>query len=122
MADHEFFHGTRRPFMRGGLLLPRAAHGGAGTSAPLTPGMAAPADAEAWAYVTTDLDLAWVYAFHAPGRGRARVIRLRSITDLERDIEHSTSMNAFRCKSAIVDAVLTEPTVTEEDARAGWVL
>lgn len=116
------FHGTRRPFKRGGLLIPRSRHGGPGTSAPLTPGRTQPEDAADWVYLTSDLDLAWVYAFHAPGRGRARVLRVTPIGDVLRDIEHGDTMAAYRCEAATVADVLTEPTVTEAEARDGWII
>lgn len=121
-TDQVWFHGTRQPFGRRGLLLPRSVHGGRGTTAPLNPGQTLPADAADWVYVTGDLDLAWVYAWHAPGRGRPRVLQVRPLEGLEDDPEHSARMAAARCKAAIVDRVLTEPTCTEAEARGGWVL
>ncbi len=67
--DPTWYHGTRRGFQKGGLLVPRADHGKAGTTAPLAPGRAAPDDAVNHVYMTQDLDLAWAYAWAAPGRG-----------------------------------------------------
>ena len=85
--------------------------------------MVQPADAGDWVYLTTDIDLAWVYAWHAPGRGAPRVLVVRPIDDsLEPDPEHSAAMTAWRCKAASVTKVLTTPTVTEDEARSGWVM
>lgn len=115
-------HGTRRPFQRGGLLLPRSEHRGPGTTAPLNPGKQEPADAAQWVYLTTDLRLAWVYAWHAPGRGRPRVLTVAPLGEVEADDEHSAAMAAFRCQAAKVVAVDLSPVLDEEEARAGWVL
>lgn len=120
--DVVFYHGTRKGFRgRGGLVIPRSSHGGPGTTAPLNPGREQPADAADWVYLTTDLDLAWVYAWHAAGRGQPKVLAVRPLEALEPDPEHSAAMTAWRCKAAVVDKVLTDPTVTEADARSGWV-
>jgi hypothetical protein len=116
------FHGTRRPFMKGGLLLPRAKLGGApATSAPMKAGRAPNPDAENWVYVTTSLTLAWVYAWHAPGRGRPRVLTVTPLGPVYDDPEHSPDMEAYRTDAAVVAAVDLEPLVSEADARAGWV-
>lgn len=72
-------------------------------------------------YVTRDLDLAWVYAYHATGRGRPKVLVVRPTGGLERDPEHSLRMDAWRTESAKVLRVLIEPTMTEAEAREGWV-
>lgn len=115
-------HGTRRPFRPGGLLLPRSQHGGAGTTAPLVPGRVQPADAPSWVYCTTSLELAWIYAWHAPGRGRPRVLQLGGVGDLEPDPEHGPDAEAYRCRWASVAGVLLEPAVDEAAARSGWIL
>ena len=116
------YHGTRAPFRGpGGLVLPRSVHGGPGTTAPLNPGRALPADAAGFVYVTEDLDVAWVYAWHAPGRGAPRVLVVAAC-GLEADPEHSEGMGAWRCRSARVLRVLRKPTVDEESARAGWLV
>lgn len=121
-AAAPLYHGTRKGFRgRGGLLMPRTFHGSKGTTAPLKPGAVANSDSERYVYVTTSLDLAWVYAWHAQGRGRPRVLTVRPLSPVWRDPEHSEDMAAYRCEAAVVDAVAVEPLVTESDARAGWV-
>lgn len=111
------FHGTRRGFRAGGLLLPRSAHGGAPTSAP---GGQAPPGAAGYVYATEHLDLAWAYAFHAPGRGRPKVLRVGPLGPVTPDPEHSAAMAAWRCEAARVLEVLLTPTLTEAEAREGW--
>lgn len=113
------YHGTRRPFKKGGLLLPRDVHGGASTSAPLN-GPAEPS-AESWVYVTESLNLAWAYAYAAPGRGKPRVLRVHPMGRIEPDHEHSAEMCAWRCESAGVVAVYTIPPMTAEEAAKGWM-
>jgi len=115
------YHGTRRPFDKGGLLLPRAAHNGKPTSAPMAAGNTRPAAADQWVYVTTERALAWVYAWHAAGRGRPRVLTVSPLSDVYYDPEHSRDMAAYRCTAALVLAVSLDPEVSEADARAGWV-
>lgn len=119
--EPRWYHGTRRGFTRGGVLIPRSHHGRTGTSAPTAPGRSSPASADQYVYLTRDLNLAWVYAWHAPGRGRPKVLVVAPHGDLEPDPEHSREMDAWRCDWATVRQVLTEPAVTEADARAGWV-
>lgn len=121
MSDDVWYHGTRRGFRGGGYLFPRAWHGSAGTTAPLTPGEKMPDDSDQYVYVTRSLDLAWVYAFHAAGRGRPKVLVVEPSGGLEPDPEHSAAMDAWRTESARVLRVLIEPTMTEEQARSGWV-
>jgi hypothetical protein len=115
-----FYHGTRRGFTRGGAVFPRQWHGGAGTSAPINPGQTSLVDAEGYVYLTNDLDLAWAYAWCAPGRGRPKVLILDPMSTPEPDPEHSTRMAAYRCSWARVSKVLTTPTITETEARGGW--
>lgn len=117
------YHGTRAGFRgRGGLLAPRTFHGGSGTAAPLTPGAVAPTDSRGYVYVTTSPLVAWIYAWHAPGRGRPRVLTVRPLSEPEPDPEHSPTMEAYRCEAAIVESVDLVPAVTEDEARSGWVL
>jgi hypothetical protein len=116
------YHGTRRPFTVGGLLVPRAVHGGPGTTAPLNPGCSEQPDAANFVYLTDDVTLAWVYAWHAPGRGRPRVLTVAPLGTVERDPEHSWRSGAWRCEAARVTAVDLTPSITEADARSGWVL
>lgn len=118
---HMWYHGTRRGFTRGGFLFPRSMHGGTATNAPTTEGKHSPASAEDWVYITGDLDLAWAYAFHAAGRGRPKVLVVEPVGPIEHDPEHSHRMDAWRCEWAKVTRVLTEPTITEQEARDGWV-
>lgn len=115
-----WYHGTRRGFRAGGVLLPRSVHHSAATTAPVNPGQVALADAEDWVYITRNLDLAWVYAWHAVGRGKPKVLQVNPVGDLEPDPEHSTAMDAWRCEFATVKKVFAEPTVTEAEAREGW--
>jgi Rifampin ADP-ribosyl transferase len=117
-----YYHGTRRGFSRGGWLTPRTFNHGEGTTAPLAVGGRPRPDAAEHTYMTTSLDLAWVYAWHAVGRGRPKVLIVDPHGVVTRDPEHSRDMEAYRCAGwARVTAVLTEPTVTEDDARRGWV-
>lgn len=116
------YHGTRAGFRgRGGLLLPRGSHGGTGTSAPVNPGREPPSDSDRYVYVTTSKTLAWVYAWHAPGRGRPKVLTVIPLGNLEPDPEHSPAMEAYRCEAAVVERVDLNPEISEEDARQGWV-
>jgi len=112
------YHGTRRGFTPGGWLMPRAFHNGAATTAPATTSLP---EARDHIYVTTDLTLAWVYAWHAPGRGKPKVLIVEPTATLEHDPEHSAQMPAYRAEGmARVVTVLTEPTITEDEARDGW--
>lgn len=114
----QLYHGTRRGFTPGGWLMPRSWHGGPGTSAPANGTLP---DSDQYIYVTTDLDLAWVYAWHAPGGGRPKVLIIEPTRPVEHDPEHSLRMPAYRSQGmARVAAVLTTPTITEDDAREGW--
>lgn len=120
--EADWFHGTRRGFRGGGgLLVPRSVHGSTPTGAPVNVGREALSDASQWVYLTRNLDLAWVYAWHASGRGKPKVLRVQPHGVIELDPEHSARMDAWRCEWATVQHVLTSPTVTEADARAGWV-
>lgn len=116
-----WFHGTRRGFTTGGALLPRDEHAGPGTAAPLNPGYTAPADTAAWVYLTQDVNVAWAYAWVAPGRGRPKVVEVIPHGNLEPDPEHSTTMYAWRCEWAKVCRVHKTPAITEAEAAAGWV-
>lgn len=112
------YHGTRRPFRKGGLLLPRAHHGGAGSGAPTN--HAPPDDADQWCYATEEPLLAWAYAWAAPGRGKPRVLIVAPLDDPVPDPEHSPAMRAWRFGSGRVTDVLTDPPITEQEARDGW--
>lgn len=115
-----YYHGTRRGFTRGGILLPRRFHGGPGTTAPLNPGETPQEDAADYVYVTTDPLIAWVYAMCASGRARPRVLTVRPIGEVERDPEHSASVPAYRCEAAKVLSVDFNAPITEAEARDGW--
>jgi hypothetical protein len=121
MTDSPLYHGTRRGFGVGGYLFPRAHHGGAGTSAPVNPGREVPAEADNWVYVTESIELAWAYAWAAPGRGKPKVLEVRAYTPIEPDPEHSAAAQAWRCGSAKVLRVHTDPVMTEAEAREGWL-
>lgn len=116
-----WYHGTRRGFSPGGWVFPRSSHGGAGSSAPTTPGRESPAEAADFVYVTTDLTLAWAYAWAAPGRGKPKVLTVIPHGPTEPDPEHSSRMDAWRCEFAKVTHVDTDPILSDADARAGWV-
>lgn len=112
------YHGTRRGFRPGGWLMPRAWHGGPGTTAPAAGALAG---AEDHIYLTDDVDLAWVYAWHAPGRGKPKVLVIEPTAPIEHDPEHSAQMPAYRSRGmGRVLAVNTTPTITEQQAREGW--
>jgi hypothetical protein len=113
-----WYHGTRRPFGKGGIVMPRSFHGGKPTTAPTMPGRSPAADAADWVYVTEKEYLAWVYAWHAAGRGRPRVLTVRP-TDIHPDPEHAPG-TAWRCSSAFVDSVDLHPPFSEAEARGGW--
>lgn len=126
MSEQEapvWFHGTRRGFTRNGYVTPRDFHRSKdATSAPVKPGREVPADAVAYTYLTTSPLLAWVYAWHAPGRGKPKVLTVEPLGDVYRDPEHSPDMEAYRCYGWLrVLHVDTEPLITEEESRAGWV-
>lgn len=105
MGESIWYHGTRRGFTRGGVLLPRTDTGARGTTAPLNPGRTQPADAAGWVYVTRDHDVAQAYAEAAPGRGRPKVLTVQPHGDLTRDPEHGYATDAWRCRWATVLAV-----------------
>jgi hypothetical protein len=117
-----FYHGTRRGFTRGGYLMPRTFTGKSdSTTAPLKPGKSTASDSDRYVYITTSKILAWVYAWHAPGRGKPKVLTVEVLGAVERDPEHSLDMEAYRTDMAKVINVDTEPIITEEEAREGWV-
>ena len=100
-----WYHGTRRGFAPGGVLVPRAEHGGPGTLSPLNPGRTSPAGAGSWCYVTRDPEVAEAYAVHAPGRGRPKVLTVQPHGQVVRDPEHGPATDAWRCEWATVLAV-----------------
>lgn len=120
MSQTHLFHGTRRGFTKGGWLFPRTMHAGAATSAPTNPGRQPLADSAEWVYLTEDIDVAWAYAWAAPGRGKPKVVEVEPHGRIEPDPEHSPAMRAWRAESAVVRRVHTEPTITETEAREGW--
>jgi len=118
-----WYHGTRRGFTSGGYVTDREWHKSSdGTSAPLRPGKESPADAVHYTYLTTSPLLAWVYAWCAPGRGKPKVLTVEPMGNVYRDPEHSPDMEAYRCDGWLrVVNVDTEPIITEQEARDGWV-
>lgn len=117
------YHGTRRPFGKRGLLLPRSEHDGPGTNAPLNTGRTAWPDADTWCYATEHVELAWAYAYAAPGRGRPRVLIVSPLDEyIHRDPESSEESLCWRFKSAWVVEVLTDPPFSQEAAEAGWAV
>jgi hypothetical protein len=107
--------------MKGGLLMPRVAHHGKPTTAPLKQGASPREDSSKYVYLTTNKELAWVYAWCAVGRGKPRVVTVAPLDPVYPDPEHSSDMQAFRTKAAIVVEVDIDPMVTEIEARTGWV-
>lgn len=72
------YHGTRRPFTKGGLLLPVDDHKGKARTGQAT-------DGTAFCYMTTDRELAEWYAIQAKGRGLPRVLTVEPIGLIEVD-------------------------------------
>lgn len=120
MGVSRLFHGTRAPFQVGGLLLPRSTTSAVGTTAPLNAGRRTPVDADQYVYLTADLDVAWAYAFAATGCSRPRVLVAMPEDPPISDGEHSARMGAFKASAATVIEVMLEPTITAEQAAAGW--
>lgn len=93
-----FYHGTRTPFRRGGLVVPGDEVGkenhGLGRSHRV--------------YLTRQVGLAQRYAEVAKGRGRPRVLVVRPLTEVE--VDDSTvsgaEQDAWACGSAVVVDVL----------------
>lgn len=116
-----FYHGTRRGFVVGGFVTPRSFHGGDGTFAPMVEGKESPPDAHRYVFATTDLHLAWAYAWAAPGRGKPKVLTIRPGGPVEPDPEHGLTMPAFRidgfCRVLRIDR---EPIMSEFEATSGW--
>lgn len=102
--------------------MPRSVTGKASTSAPVLPGQRVSDDADMFVYITTDVDLAWVYAYAARGRGKPKVLTVEPLGPVMRDPEHSYDMPTFRTFAARVLAVSTEPTITEDQAVSGWLV
>lgn len=78
------YHGTRRGFARGGLLLPNVETG-------TTPNHGA-SDSGVWpgrgehVYVTTDVGIAWAFAQAAAGRGAPKVLEVEAWGELTADL------------------------------------
>ena len=102
MTAPVFYHGTRRGFRSGGVLLPAAL-----TGAPDNHGLGR----TAVVYVTPDLELAWDYAEAALGRGRPKVLVVRPLGPLA--VDESTcggqEQASFACSWARVLRVLAAP-------------
>jgi hypothetical protein len=105
------YHGTRRPFGRGGLLVPGddvgADHHGLGRSG--------------WVYVTPDFELAKEYARAAQGRGRAKVVQVRPWGEVYVDdstIAGGEEQESYRCEAAtVLRRVWIEETRSEPPIR-----
>lgn len=118
-----FYHGTRRGFSKSGWVTPRTFNKGRATRAPLQHGCVARPDAERYVYVTTDIHLAWAYAYEAPGPGSPKVLQVEPHGSVTPDPEHSHAMEAYRVDGwAKVVAVipLSEAPFTEAESRSGW--
>lgn len=108
-----WYHGTRRGFKKGGLLLPRAMHGGKGSLGHLVN----PSDDESdWVYITTDRGLAEDFALLAPGRGKPKVLTVNPLDAPEPDPAtfDGEDRESYRVKAARVIGV--------EDLRVAEVL
>lgn len=106
-----FYHGTRTPFTRGGLLLPAET-----TRARMTPGLVgARGDEGQWVYVTTERALAIEFALLSRGRGKPRILTVRPLGGVQADpaLFGGVERPAFRCEAAYVEAV---EFVTEQEA------
>lgn len=95
LDEVRFYHGTRRPFDRGGLILPGAKFGednhGLGRSE--------------WVYVTTELDLAIEYAKVAQGRGKAKIVEVQPWGEMFVDdstIAGGQEQDSYKCEAAKV--------------------
>lgn len=84
------------------------------------PGASSPAEAADWVYVTTRSKFAWMHAYYSGIEGDPIVALVEPDDTLERDLEYSERMRAFRCRSARVIVVDTTPAITEEEAASGW--
>lgn len=96
------YHGTRRPFRKGGLILPPSLHGnGQANHLPDYP------EAADWVFVTPEFDTAAMFARNASGRGKPRVLEVTPLDPVEEDWATlwGESGHMFRTKSAVVAAV-----------------
>lgn len=104
MSAPLLYHGTRAGFRgRGGLVLP-----GTDVGRHNHPGLEYRSD---WVYLTPDLDLAWLYAEAASGRGRPKVLVVRPGSGLLNDdstLAGDDEQVSFRCTHAYVDRVLLD--------------
>lgn len=108
MSDPVLYHGTRRGFRPGGILLPPDTTG----HQPSTHGYTVPDgwvdDREQYVYVTTDIDIARDFAAQAPGRGRPKVLIVTPMTPVEKDPATIGGHVAptYRCGWARVDRII----------------
>ena len=79
MDEIVLYHGTRRGFMRGGLLMPVRFHRSEQRSGHVG------IDSTDYAYVTTERDLAVSYAMQSKGRAAPRLLICRPINEIEVD-------------------------------------
>ncbi|KRE55626.1 hypothetical protein [Phycicoccus sp. Soil748] len=61
-----------------------------------------------------------MHAYYSGIEGDPIVALVEPDDTLERDLEYSERMRAFRCRSARVIVVDTTPAITEEEAASGW--
>jgi hypothetical protein len=117
-----FYHGTRQPFHRGGLLIPLIHHGGLPTTAPRTSRPLSPEEQEVvedainWVFVTQLWEVARTYALAAPGRGQPRILVVKpDVHELKYDPEHSRDFQAWRCRSAtVLEVFINPPSLLQE--------
>lgn len=100
------YHGTRRYVTKGALLLPPALHG-RGQANPLEDYD----DAQHWVFVSPERAVAEHFARRAEGRGRPKVLTVTPLDPVEPDWATFGGEDgwAFRCRSAVVDAVEVLP-------------
>lgn len=96
------YHGTRRPFTKGGIVLPgeevnTEENHDLGRSDVV--------------YVTPDLNLAWAYAGAAKDNGVPRVVEVHPLSALRLDNStvNGKEQIAFTCESAFVVNVFMDP-------------
>jgi hypothetical protein len=101
MSAPPLYHGTRRPFQKGGLVLPAKV-----TGAKFTEGGVREDEGE-HVYVTPDWQLAATFARMANGRGRPRILTVKPLSKLEVDWATfgGEEREAYRCEAAIVEKV-----------------
>jgi len=97
----QWYHGTRRPFGKGGLLLPPSLHRG-----PKANNLPGHNDAD-WVFITPYEEVAEGFAFSARGRGLPRVLTVAPLEDVCPDWATYGGDDGFmyRTQSAVVLSV-----------------